>query len=56
MNEKQIAESMSAFHNNESLDWNNIVYEYKTVNKEQILQYIQDTIDELKGMLEGFKK
>lgn len=56
MTPEEIAKDMAAFHNNEAMDWNSIQWGYKKPSKQESIEYVEQTIKELKEMLEVFKK
>lgn len=56
MTTEEIAKDMQSWHNNENLDWNAILRNIKTLTKEEIIRYVENTIHELKEMREDFIK
>lgn len=56
MTTEEIAKDMQSWHNNENLDWSEILRKIKTLTKEEIIGYVENTIHELKEMREDFIK
>jgi len=52
MTVKELADEMSSFHSDEVLLWDKIRFGYKESSKEQALEYIKESIQELKETLE----
>ena len=57
MNTEEIVKNMIAFHNSELIDWQGIHWQgLNGRTREDIINYVQESINELQGHLESYKK